>query len=84
MLISSPREEHSAVELCASEMSYGPDFVSHAERVFCDMGTKVSWPLCGSGDGAVEGEECYRWETHSLVTGGKRVARNYEKVEEWE
>lgn len=88
-LISSPREKHSAIELCASETSYGPDFVSRSERVFCDMGTKVAWPLCGSG-GAVMGEgeeeegECYRWETHSLVTGGEHVARNYEKVEEWE
>ena len=59
------------------------------------MGTKVSWPLCGSGggggggggreEGEEEGEgECYEWETHSLVTGGRKVARDYATVEEWE
>ncbi|KAF6235251.1 hypothetical protein HO173_006445 [Letharia columbiana] len=85
-LVSSPHGKHSATDLCGSELSHGPDFVSWSERVFCDMGTKVSWPLCGSGGsvGGEEGEgECYEWETHSLVTGGRKVARHYATVEEW-
>lgn len=46
------------------------------------MGTKISWPLCEK-DGSVV-EECYDWETHALVTGGKHVAKNYARIEEWE
>lgn len=89
-LIASPRDQHLASKLCESKTSHGPDFVSLAERVFCDMGTKIHYPLCEEErlvDGiavAVLVDGCYRWETHSLVTGGEHVARNYERIEEWE
>ena len=82
-LISSPRDDHAASKLCESETSHGPDFVSHSEGVFCDMGTKTQWPLCAEGDGSEEMKDCYRWKTHSLVTGGEHVARNYASVQEW-
>ena len=100
-LITSPREQHSATKLCERENSHGPDFVSWDEKVFCDMETKQSWPLCkgkngtglalggknGTGPGVADltEEECYEWETHSLVAkGGERLAKNYAKIEHWE
>lgn len=81
-LISSPRDDHVASALCESDTSHGPDFVSHSEGVFCDMDTKTQWPLCDE-DGS-EMKDCYRWKTHSLVTGGEHVPRNYASVQEWE
>ena len=100
-LITSPRQQHSATKLCERESSHGPDFVSWDERVFCDMETKMSYPLCEGrngiegtvdakiGNGTVVGElteeECYEWETHSLVVkGGERVPKNYARVDHWE
>ncbi|KAF6229672.1 hypothetical protein HO173_011318 [Letharia columbiana] len=79
-LIASPHGGHSARELCASARSHGPDFLSFSEGIFCDMDAKVHWPLC---DGATR-DGCYHWDTHSLVLGDERLARNYSRVEEWE
>lgn len=39
---------HSAKELCESETSAGPDFVSTVEGLFCSMSDKVLWPLCSN------------------------------------
>lgn len=47
-LIISNHQSHSAQELCESETSIGPDFVSTNESVFCDMAAKEWWPLCSS------------------------------------
>ena len=100
-LIASPHQTHSARELCESALSHGPDFVSLSEGVFCDMDTKTHWPLCSSSDGVMNGmetgrqgptqvtEDCYHWDTHSLVLAtvkGKRgyVAKDYSDVEHWD
>ena len=80
-LVASPHESHSAQQLCESETSHGPDFVSHKEGVFCDMETRALWPLCNSN--GVD-DACYHWDTHSLVNGMERAARNYSHVEEWD
>lgn len=45
-LVISQIAEHSAVELCNSLASLGPDLVSIAEGMFCDMSEKRLWPLC--------------------------------------
>ena len=45
-LVVSNLESHSATELCESGTSNGPDFVSMAEGLFCDMSEKQVWPLC--------------------------------------
>ena len=79
-LIASPHDRHSAKELCESESSHGPDFISSSEGIFCDMDTKIHWPLC---DQMTE-DQCYHWDTHSLVLREDRVPRNYSHVEEWE
>ncbi|RYP56956.1 hypothetical protein DL769_009790 [Monosporascus sp. CRB-8-3] len=48
-LVVSADPNHNATELCSAGESYGPDFVSLAERLYCDMGTRELLPLCGSG-----------------------------------
>ena len=80
-LVTSVHEEHSARELCGNEHSYGPDFVSFAEKVFCDMRTKQTWPLCGRGDNE---EECYDMGTRSLNASSEHVKRNHVRVEDWD
>lgn len=49
-LITSPSLAHSAKELCESDKSLGPDFVSFHEGLFCDMSEKELWPLCETED----------------------------------
>lgn len=80
-LVASLHDSHSAHRLCESETSHGPDFVSLSEGVFCDMQTKALWPLCSEDGLSIE---CYHWDTHSLVTGTERVAKNYTHVEQWD
>ena len=87
-LIASPHDTHSARELCESEHSHGPDFVSFSEGLFCDMDAKMHWPLCKESTTVEVGRElggCYHWDTHSLVLeAGDAMARNYSHVVEWE
>jgi hypothetical protein len=45
-LIVSNIPQHSAVELCDSPYSLGPDMVAMAEGMFCDMSEKQLWPVC--------------------------------------
>src|ERR1700738_3356157 len=45
-LITSTHPSHSAIGLCDSDTSRGPDFVSHHEGMYCDMETKQAYPLC--------------------------------------
>ncbi|KAL8820421.1 MAG: hypothetical protein Q9191_007519 [Dirinaria sp. TL-2023a] len=47
-LVISDIESHSAKELCAHPNSRGPDFVSQAENLFCDMTTRAIHSLCTS------------------------------------
>ena len=62
-LIVTPYPEHSAIELCQSETSWGPDEVSLNERIFCDMGTKTLFPLC---DDKIE-HDCFNLDIEMLV-----------------
>jgi hypothetical protein len=50
-LVISEFAEHSAIEVCESESSWGPDFVSITEGIFCDMCERESYPLCDEGSG---------------------------------
>jgi hypothetical protein len=80
-LIGSNHTTHSAKTLCDDSNSWGPDFVSFEEGVFCDMTTKKTWPLCDDATA----RHCYDWSSHSLVGGGlfKREMK-YAKVEVWD
>ncbi len=46
------------------------------------------WPLCDGGRRDGGQEECYEWESHSLVLGRggtrEKVVMGYQHVEEWE
>jgi hypothetical protein len=50
-LVISEFAEHSAIEVCESESSWGPDFVSITEGIFCDMCERQSYLLCDQGSG---------------------------------
>lgn len=82
-LVTSRHELHSAIELCNDSSSAGPDFVSHSEKVFCDMANKRTYPLCVSDSD----DECFDLEA-TMLRPGAIVARNfvvkrYNKVREW-
>ncbi|KAI0164596.1 hypothetical protein GGR57DRAFT_514602 [Xylariaceae sp. FL1272] len=46
-LIVSHHSGQNATELCESENSLGPDFVSMEEGVYCNMETHETMPICG-------------------------------------
>jgi len=81
-LVVSTDEAHTASELCGSETSHGPDFVSVAEKLFCDMGAKTLWPLCND----VVTTSCFHLESKTLRTSGAAMVKReaYAKVTNWE
>lgn len=65
-LVVSSYEGQSAQELCDSEKSRGPDFVSIAEEKYCDMSKKKMYRLCSTR---------YYQDCFSLDEGKKRLRR---------
>jgi hypothetical protein len=84
-LIVSKDVQHSAKELCESDTSHGPDFVSEPERLFCDMGTKTLWLLCESDE---DQKPCFDPEAKQLrsvgIVGRDVESFEYTTVTEWE
>lgn len=82
LLIASRSTQHSARELCESDTSRGPDFISHHEGLHCNMTTREFKPLC---DGS-NVEDCFAWEPQSRVVGKRNVAQvlDYGRFEEWD
>jgi hypothetical protein len=79
-IIGSHNSRHNSTALCNDPLSYGPDFVSFHEGVYCDMTTRSTWPLCGT----VTGYECYDWETHTLnYRKPKKRSLGYTDVTIW-
>lgn len=88
--------EHTATVVCQSETSWGPDFVSVVEGLYCDMCEKILWNLCGGpGD-----TYCFDLEVRELrfardlkmrdLNGGSSgeeelsgLRKKYAKVDEW-
>jgi hypothetical protein len=62
-VVVSKIESHSAKEVCESESSAGPDFVSTVEGVFCDTAAKEWWYLCSSKIST----GCFDLETQRMV-----------------
>lgn len=83
-LITSVHEQHSASELCQNDHSYGPDFVSFSDNMFCDMSTKQTWPLCDVTHVRHIKDECYDMITHSLITHSEHVKRKHVRVQNWD
>lgn len=62
-LVISNIQTHSAKEVCESETSIGPDFVSTVEGIFCDTEVKEWWYLCS---GSIT-TGCFNLHTQSMV-----------------
>ncbi|CAO2655682.1 Nn.00g044850.m01.CDS01 [Neocucurbitaria sp. VM-36] len=81
-IVGSHDSKHSSKALCASSTSWGPDFVSFEEGLFCDMSLKKTWPLCSEEVGFVK--DCYDWSSHTIVGGNRRKrAIKYSRILEW-
>ena len=95
-LITSNDTLTSAVELCESITSRGPDHLSFFERKFCDMTTKKLFPLCEARN--FNGTACFDTAMYSLRTTAAQSAKlryrrgsdnaspptkSYEKVTHW-
>lgn len=65
-MVVSNLEGQSATELCRTEHSYGPDFVSLREGAYCNMDTGEVLPLCTDEIT----EECFDVDTASHVVAG--------------
>ncbi|KAK4213403.1 hypothetical protein QBC37DRAFT_440817 [Rhypophila decipiens] len=86
-LVRSSDPEHSAVKLCESPSSLGPDLVSLREGKYCDMSTREVLPLCGPG---VTGN-CFDDSVKTLrVRGGGAIIgrdavmdKEYSEVLDW-
>ncbi|KAG9232657.1 hypothetical protein BJ875DRAFT_485887 [Amylocarpus encephaloides] len=85
-LVSSASPDHSAIEVCNSESSRGPDFLSLPEGVFCDMAAKKTYPVCTT----YVKDTCFDTERKTLRVGagpqrrGEIIPRKeYHKVGNW-
>ncbi|KAL1866689.1 hypothetical protein Daus18300_006633 [Diaporthe australafricana] len=67
-LVVSTKRSHSstATELCDSETSFGPDFVSTEEGLFCSMSQKKTFPLCNR-NGEADASTCFDLDANELV-----------------
>jgi hypothetical protein len=85
VLVKSHDVTQSAVEVCQSTGSVGPDFFSEHEQMFCDMTTRELYPACN----ATVQTECFdpiqnmtRTETtDGMIKRGKQST--YIDVKEW-
>ncbi|ETS77101.1 hypothetical protein PFICI_10975 [Pestalotiopsis fici W106-1] len=77
------RLNHNATEVCDSWSSWGPDFVSEQEGIYCNMETHEAIPLCNA-DKTVD---CFDLNTSHgpamVRRNGKRSPRNPSQVVTW-
>ena len=87
-LIVSEIADHSAQDLCDHPRSRGPDFVSKAENLFCDMSARKTYPLCG---GRIE-RDCFAFDHEGKrirkrggdgMGNGDTVHRDYHATKTW-
>ncbi|KAI1347143.1 hypothetical protein F5Y01DRAFT_330117 [Xylaria sp. FL0043] len=82
-LVVSHLDSHSAIEVCESETSWGPDFVSMAEGLYCNMETHEVVPLCGNG----LAKDCFHVNgtraTAHVAVDGTRKYRKPSRIVEW-
>lgn len=67
-LVKSTREGNSAIRLCADKSAKGPDFVSLPENLYCDMESRVVYPVCQGDDNNAQ-KTCFDLERDELVEG---------------
>ncbi len=82
-LVVSSHASHTATELCQSETSRGPDFISLIDGYFCDMETHEILPLCNSATN--NSTECYYLdETAKVKRNGAQRRKSYTKILKWD
>lgn len=80
-LVVSSKGSHSATEVCDSETSFGPDFISTEEGVFCSMSQKKKFPICGR-EGSSAADACFDLETNTLVVTESKDAEHTLRIRE--
>jgi hypothetical protein len=87
-LVISEHDSHSAIQVCESQSSWGPDFISIVEGVYCDMCKRQYYPLCGGGK---ESTTCFDLENRQLSLPARWWRRDdrvvpvnrYDNVRHW-
>jgi hypothetical protein len=92
-LVVSEHPGHSAAEVCESETSWGPDFISIVEGIYCDMCERRSYPLCNSkavrARGGSASGTCFDMKSKQLRAPLSRrrdqsvPMKKYNKVRHW-
>lgn len=73
---------NSAVELCKSDSSAGPDFANAAEKKFYRMSDKTLFDFCDEAAGVRD--NCFNLETQKLTVGGIAVrSESYARMLRW-
>ncbi|KAF2801648.1 uncharacterized protein BDZ99DRAFT_528121 [Mytilinidion resinicola] len=72
---------HDAKALCESPTSQGPDFINTAQGIFCHMGTKKTYPLCGHGLIT----HCFDAKAMAMIGNGiaAQEEKSYDQVIDW-
>lgn len=78
-LVVSSKPVHSATEVCDSDTSYGPDFVSTEEGIFCSMSQKKKFPICGHDSNSTV-ETCFDLKTKTLVMPGSEDTEHTRRI----
>lgn len=73
--------EHSASELCGMDRSWGPDFISVVEGLYCDMCERDLYPLCANEHQT----ECFDIDERVLRSSEslRQRVKKYISVEVW-
>ena len=83
-LVVSSDPSHTATDLCNSDTSRGPDFISVTEGLFCDMETRQLLKVCTDGVNT----DCVHMPGNSTVAVVKRdgsmTEKGYTTVVNWD
>lgn len=71
-VVISDYKAHSAKEVCDSQTSRGPSFVSTQDGLYCDMSTKTAYPVCSD----TVTTACFDIEHKHLIAQGRNHARS--------
>ncbi|CAN9125418.1 unnamed protein product [Alternaria alternata] len=77
----SHHAEHSASELCGMDRSWGPDFISVVEGLYCDMCERDLYPLCANEHQT----NCFNFDERVLRSSEslRQRVKKYISVEVW-
>jgi hypothetical protein len=78
LLVKSRLGSSSAVRMCGDPRAKGPDFVSIAENLYCDMDTRQLFPVCAEEDSEHPTKKvvCFDLERDELVDENENEIEN--------